>query len=705
MSERASKAAQDTLAAAEQNKIVPLEFGGTSELSQRFTPQPIIRIHLLGVMRATSDLGASVLPRGRKARAILGYLCLASGERISRRRLAAMLWERVPDDQALTSFRQAFRELSLAMGAFARELLWRDRDNIRFDSSRCWIDVMTVLSETPNSIALRGGLASLCDGELLADFDGISVSFDHWLVTQRTRFGDRMRSLLEAELQQIGKTGADAERRALTARQVIGFEPTHEGASRMLMRALADMGERAQALQEYARCSEALRKTLDVEPSAETQALYQALRTFPRRGSPASNAAVPSPAAQRFARSPVLALKGNQLRVGVLPFRGGRSSDSENLASSLSQEIAAALARFRWFDVIAPVSLGRSRSGASIFEELLRDKQLDYLVEGELSGSAAKYQISVRLLDVRELPRPVWSDRFELPAESLDQIDELVTAPVVAQMAPVILLIEGRQKQRVRFGASGLVLQAISLMYSMEREKYEEAGRLLSRALDNDPENAMVAAWAAYWQVFNVGQGWTQNATRSLMRAQELAVKAIRSDPDNAEALGIYAHICAFLYKDFDSAVHYFERSLRLNPNLAFVWALSAATYCYIGKPENALQRLARYRRLAPSDPYFSFWESFYTIAYTFNGEYDKAAAVGRRAVRANPEFSNGYKPLIAALGHLGQVDEATLYLDKLLVLEPTFSIKSFSGSYPFGKEEDRERYIAGLRLAGVPES
>src|SRR5581483_9546012 len=76
--------------------------------------RPIVRIHLLGSMRATTFVGDDVLPRGRKARAVLGCLCLAAGARVPRSRLAAMLWDRVSDFQARASFRQAFRELIVA---------------------------------------------------------------------------------------------------------------------------------------------------------------------------------------------------------------------------------------------------------------------------------------------------------------------------------------------------------------------------------------------------------------------------------------------------------------------------------------------------------------------------------------------------------------------------------------------------------------
>ena len=41
--------------------------------------RPIVRIHVLGTMRATTYLGDDILPRGKKARAILGYLLSAAG--------------------------------------------------------------------------------------------------------------------------------------------------------------------------------------------------------------------------------------------------------------------------------------------------------------------------------------------------------------------------------------------------------------------------------------------------------------------------------------------------------------------------------------------------------------------------------------------------------------------------------------------------
>ena len=93
-----------------------------------------------------------------------------------------------------------------------------------------------------------------------------------------------------------------------------------------------------------------------------------------------------------------------------------------------------------------------------------------------------------------------------------------------------------------------------------------------------------------------------------------------------------------------------------------------------------------------------------YPVAYVFKGDYARAATIGRRVVNSNPEFSNGYKPLIAALGHLRQREEAQGYVDRLRQLEPHFTLEHFAKVYPFRRGSDRERYTEGLRLAGVPE-
>jgi DNA-binding SARP family transcriptional activator/TolB-like protein len=661
---------------------------------------PIVRVHLLGSMRATSYLGDDVLPRAKKARAALGYLCLASGARVPRGRIASMLWDRVSAEQARTSFRQALMELTSVMGSLAVELISTGRATVRLNTDVCWIDALALL-ESSSSDATRTDLAVLCGGELLEGLDQVSEAFAHWLARERIRLKERLKGSLDAVLQQTDRPGFDANQLATVARRLISFDPTNQRASRALIRALAKLGEQEQALREYERCRDALMEAFRVKPSLELERLCESLRAqLPRKG--ARSGGETSTNLQRIDPNIHKPLPGrHRLRVGVLPFDADDSQNERDLAFSLSHEVAAALARFRWFDVITPVSMLRRPVAALFTKDVFQQQQLDYAVDGIIKRHGKKYHISVRLLDLTRSAGPVWSHSFELGINELHRVNEIVTCRVVASIDPVILFIEGQPTRKGRYGATGLLLLAIPLMYSMERSKYYQAGKLIDRATAMEPDNAMALTWSAYWHLWNAGQCWTPDLADTLSKAEDLCVRAMKLDPDNSEALGIYAHTLAWK-KEFDRAIQFFDRALRLNPNLAYIWALSAATYCYIGEPEEALRRLSRHRDLCPLDPYFGVLETIYVMAYMFKRDYERAAVVGRRVVKANPEFINGYKPLIASLGHLGRRDEAAPYIQKLLSLEPDFTIEKFRKSYPFKRPEDCDNYCKGLRLAGI---
>ena len=63
--------------------------GGLKYDRRQSRERPIVRIHLLGPMQATTYLGENILPHGKRARAVLGYLCLTAGEHVSRAELGS----------------------------------------------------------------------------------------------------------------------------------------------------------------------------------------------------------------------------------------------------------------------------------------------------------------------------------------------------------------------------------------------------------------------------------------------------------------------------------------------------------------------------------------------------------------------------------------------------------------------------------------
>lgn len=678
-----------------QRSVVPSSSKAAHTSLGNEAQRPLVRIHLLGAMSATSYLGHDLLPRGRRARAILGYLCLLEGRSASRSRLGGLLWDRVSEAQSRASLRQALSEIATKWSPI-EGIIKIDRERITLDTSVCWIDVFSIAAMFRGG--LRGDYIESLENiaaSLLENLDGLSGGFDDWLAAERSHFVEKAKGLLADRLSELQNPTTPPSVRAIEAQVLLRLDPTNEKAWQILIKTSLETGNRSQALLDYRRCRETLLRMLDAEPMQETRDL---LDFFSKEDTPENRKY--SSLHNDSAKS-----TKSRLKIGVPVFATIGGSNENTLSWSLALDIAAALSRFRWFDVIAPLSLPRWWEPHGEAVKDMRNLEIDYLIQGRIQIGDGKTTVKIVLLDIRHMAVSIWGDAYELSCNQPGIGDDSIVRRIVARIDPAILFIEGtRSRNAPPPSALSLVFEAIPLIHSMEKTKYMEAGDKLFKAMAISPQNSMVCSWLSYWYLFKVGQGWSQNQAGDYDEVERLARIAIQVDPENAEALGIYGHISSYVHHDFDTALIYFDRALVLNPSAAFIWALSAPTFCYLGQPNLALMRLERYRELSPYDPYFALFETMYTMVYMFSGDYDKAVVVGKRSVRANPDFTNGYKPLIAALGHLNRVAEAQEYLRKLLIREPHFSLRAFAVRYPFRLETDRERYLEGLKKAGVPE-
>ena len=73
--------------------------------------EPQLRLRLFGRMQVEDVRGQSVLPRSRKARAVLAVLALAAPQPVLRSSLTSLLWSNRAREQARGSLRQSVHEL------------------------------------------------------------------------------------------------------------------------------------------------------------------------------------------------------------------------------------------------------------------------------------------------------------------------------------------------------------------------------------------------------------------------------------------------------------------------------------------------------------------------------------------------------------------------------------------------------------------
>lgn len=655
----------------------------------------VVRLRLIGQMEASTPNGESLLPPGRKTRALLAIIALSAPRPVLRSRLAELLWSRRPEEQARASLRQEIHRLQEVLASASKEVLAINRDSLALRPGAVWVDVEEVLHATtthPASLALL-------DGELLEELDGVDPAFDGWLQTERERLRDRARSVGETLLLEQ----SSPEALIVVAQQLLSIDRAHEGAWRSLMRAHADRGERGMAIQSYDRCRAVLADLLDATPSTETQALLADIR-LGRTARPAAPAA--SPPMQRL--EPRTASPRVGAKLGVLPLTLVGTDETEaHLALGLAEEITSAMQRVRGLFLISSGSLAQFVQQGRDDAGLRRTFGLDFVLDGLVQRVGRRLRITLRLVDLRDGGQIVWARRFDRQTSDLLTLQEEVAAEVVAQVDPEILAIESRraaQRPSSDSAAYDLLLRALPGLGRLEREHFMQSGQLLRQAISLEPDFAAAYAWHACWLTFLVGQGWAKDREAAVNDAAHHAERAVTLDPQDAKGLTIAGHVRASLQRCIREGSTLHERALALNPNLAMAWALSGFAHLHLGDWEEGERRLRRYKQLAPTDPHAFHYDTGFSLVALAKRDYEGAVIAGRSVSEMNPAFSAACESYLAALGYLGQMQEAAVVRRRLLTIDPAFSIESYLRDSPFEQVQDREHVAQGLRLAGVTE-
>ena len=663
---------------------------GATANGQRDSGQ-IWKIYLAGTMRVIRPSGDQILTLPRKTRALLAYLCLAQPKRVPRGRLTALLWDG-PEDRARRNLRHALYILERLAGAKAGGLIALDREYVSLNTEMCWIDVLAA----PDYQFER----------LLDELDGISTAFDHWLSSERTRFEDRVRSTLEAELELLAEENAPAARKAATARKLINFDPTHERAVCVLMMALADMGDHAGALREYQRCRTALRTTLDISPSRETIALYEAIRVV----SPRSSAKIIPPR-----KADLIALNGNAITpdrprnptIAVLPFRNSSGEARHDYtADGLVEELIAVLSRVPGFFVISRLSTRTFKHQEVHLPQEIGDLlDVRYLLSGSIRIVGSRLRLNAELADaIRGVV--LWCASIEERFSNLIDIQMRLAEEIVRQTAPHLRKAEldrVRSKPPEQLNAYDFFLRAQEDMLNFSPIVFQRAERMFDGALERAPNYATALAWRAYWHVLRVGQGWSTNRELDMRLATEFAARALDCDPLEHMAYGVQGHIAAYLHKDFDLAFERFETALEMNPNAAPVWLWSAATRTWNGDGRGAVAAVNKGIALSPYDPLMYFSNSVAGVAYLTDAQYERAVEFAHLSLRDNRRYAASHRLLVMGLMLAGRPDEARAAVRRLISVEPSLTVEKFRTRYPGAHNPQVDLYCDALTEAGVP--
>ena len=185
----------------------------------------------------------------------------------------------------------------------------------------------------------------------------------------------------------------------------------------------------------------------------------------------------------------------------------------------------------------------------------------------------------------------------------------------------------------------------------------------------------------------------------SLVEAAQRAVSL-----DNGAAMA-HAQLGAtrMLANQTDDAVRALERAIKLNPNLAFAHGWLGSVHAFAGEYVPAVESIRHAIHLSPRDPFKPYWLASQVIAAFYVEKYDEAIGLCHEILDETPDFPSAYRGLTACYGLLGREAEAEAALAELLRVEPQMTLAR-TRMLPITNQEVLERYLDGLRRAGLPE-
>ncbi|HKX08422.1 MAG TPA: tetratricopeptide repeat protein [Stellaceae bacterium] len=404
--------------------------------------------------------------------------------------------------------------------------------------------------------------------------------------------------------------------------------------------------------------------------------------------------------------TPALALP-DKPSIAVLPFQNlSGDPEQEYFADGMAEDIITALSRLRWFFVIARNSSFAYKGKAIDVRQVARELGVRYVLEGSVRKAGNRLRITAQLVDAAT-GNHIWAERYDREIADIFAVQDEITESVVASIEPELYAAENlriESKPPESLDAWGCVIRALWHLARLTKEDNEQARELLKRAIVMNPRYAKAHSLLA-WADLNIIRLGTADPAEALPVAERHARAALASDDaDPWTYFGVgYLGFCQSRYTE---AIAAFQRAMELNPNFAMAHGWLGGALAYDGKPEAALDAVARAMRMSPRDPFNFYWLLFAAVAHYTAERYAEAASCTQRVVRERPNFFPARRLLAAAHVGLGALDHARGVISELLRLQPNSSIKRDAYGYvAYARRSDQERFVAALRAAGLPEA
>jgi TolB-like protein len=390
--------------------------------------------------------------------------------------------------------------------------------------------------------------------------------------------------------------------------------------------------------------------------------------------------------------------------IAVLPFSNmSGDPDQDYFADGMVEDIITGLSRIRWLFVVARNSSFTYKGRFVDVKQVGRELGVRYVVEGSVRKVGGRVRITAQLIET-ENGAHVWAERYDRDLVDIFDLQDEITVSVVAAIEPNLRRAEVERVKRKRpdcLDAYELLLRALPDVYTVMPAGAAKGLPLLDQALAIEPTYALAHGYCAWaHQVLFVRGGLDEAHRQAAIRH---AHAAIEHNAGDAMALALAGFTIGLIEHDRQLADAVFEKALALSASCSFVYTFGCVPVAYGGDAERAIDWGQRAMQLSPLDAMSFIPQGIIGFGNFLLGRYEAAVEAGRRAVESNPRFSVLHAWLAAPLVRLGRLEEARACGERLLALDPAFSIQGWAATV--GMEPvTRKQVSESLRLAGLPQ-
>ena len=602
----------------------------------------MLRLRVLGGFALEGPGGAPVaaLPQ-RRAMAVLAVLAVCGELGCTRERLLALLWPECDEAHARHGLRDALHAIRHAL---TPESISSIASLLRLDSSVVGSDVLAfsqaVASGQPAD-AVRAYGGPLLEGFHVDD----APEFEHWLAGERARLERECVEALEELATAAEATGAWAEAGRWWARAV-EHDPLNSNFVLQQMRAMAAIGDRANAIQAGELHADRLRDELGMQPDPSVLARIERIRRGdvarasqpveeirpdraqldPPGGERMPTAAGPVPvrvprwlawslgiaavavvvAASQTARRPLTRGTGGPPRsaIAVLPFRNLTADKSQAyFAVGLHDELLTQLAKVAALRVIGSVSVGSYQQTATPLHQIGEELAVGSILQGSVQVLGNRLRVAVQLVDpVTERHR--WAESYDRPLDDAFAVQSDIAQRIVSAVGVTLSRAEAGEISSAPTGnAEGYLLYLQGLEYARRPGDLPEnlmiAQRLYERALRLDSTFALAHAELSTVHARMLSRRYDASPARAELQLRE-ARAALRFAPELPQArLAMALTHCCGRFSDRRVLEELSAASQRA-PNDPFLWSEISNLQARLGNWDSADVAFEYARRLDP---------------------------------------------------------------------------------------------------------